>query len=175
MEYFPDYFDEMLKNVISLGGEYLILGQHFINNGHPEGIYTYEKTECVDYLKQYVSEITDAMKHGVFTYVAHPDIINFAGNILVYTEEMRKICIASRKENVPLEINFLGIRGKRKYPNEVFWKIAGEEKAPVTFGFDAHDVKSAFDEESLKTAKKMVKMYNLNYIGKPKLHYLKNM
>lgn len=169
MEYYPLHFDKMLKNVTEAGGEYLILGQHFIGNEHPGGRYTYSETDNIDTLKEYVSVVVEAMKSGVFTYVAHPDIIRFTGDVSVYREEIRKICSASRTYNVPLEINFLGIRDRRKYPNEEFWKIAGEEKSPVTFGFDAHDVQSAFDGESLVIAKEMVDKHKLNYIGKPKL------
>lgn len=169
MEYYPSYFDKMLKNVIEAGGEYLILGQHFIDGEHPGGIYTYSPTDNADTLKKYVSGIIEAMQCGVFTYVAHPDIFRFTGPASVYREEMRKLCTASRIYDVPLEINFLGIRDKRKYPNEEFWKLAGEEKSPVTFGFDAHDIKSAYDGESLVTAKNMVHSYKLNYIGKPEI------
>ena len=82
---------------------------------------------------------------------------------------MRKICVASRECNVPLEINFLGIRDGRNYPDPVFWQMVGEEKSPVTFGFDAHEVEAAYDGESIKKAKEMVEKFNLNYIGRPTL------
>ncbi len=169
MEYYPSHFDKMLKNIIEVGGEYLILGQHFIGEEHPGGCYTYSETDSTDTLKEYVAVVTEAIKSGVFTYVAHPDIIRFTGDVIAYKEEMRKICIASREYDVPLEINFLGIRDNRKYPNEAFWEVAGEEKSPVTFGFDAHDILSAYDAASLVKAKEMVKKYKLNYIGKPRL------
>lgn len=169
MEYYPAHFEKMLKNAVEAGGEYLILGQHFIGGEHPGGSYTYAPTDDADTLKEYVAEVVEAIGRGVFTYVAHPDIFRFTGDISVYREEMRKLCIASRTYDVPLEINFLGIRDKRKYPNEAFWEMAGEEKSPVTFGFDAHDVLSAFDKESLVIAKEMVDKHKLNYIGKPVL------
>ena len=86
---------------------------------------------------------------------------------------MQKICLASKEYNIPIEINFLGIRDKRIYPNEWLWEVASKIQCPVTFGFDAHDVHSAFDGESLVKAKGLVKKYNLNYIGKPKLLPLK--
>ena len=113
-------------------------------------------------------------KKNVFTYVAHPDIFNFIGDVSLYQEKIRKLCVASRETGVPLELNFLGIRDKRNYPNPDFWKVAGEEKSPVTFGFDSHDVFNAYDGESLKIAKEMVIKYNLNYIGKPKLISIQN-
>ncbi len=92
-----------------------------------------------------IKNLREKYKDKIDIYVAHPDIFNFVGDNKIYQEEMRKLCIASRELNVPLEINFLGIRENRNYPTDAFWQVAGEEQAPVTFGFDAHDVESAFD------------------------------
>lgn len=169
MEYYENSFGQMLKNAIEYGGEYLILGQHFLHEEYMDGGYTASENYSIDDLKKYVDCVVSAIKSSVFTYVAHPDVFDFRGSEDVYREEMRKICIASRKNNIPLEINFLGIRDNRMYPNSKFWEIVGEEKSPVTFGFDAHDIEAAFDGESLKKAKEMVKKYSLNYIGKPKI------
>ena len=66
-------------------------------------------------------------------------------------------------------MNFYGIRDNRNYPDSRFWKIAGEEKSPMTFGFDAHTVESAYDGESLEKALALVEKFNLNYIGKPSI------
>lgn len=175
MEYYPLYFKSMLKNAVKVGAEYLILGQHFINNEHPLGNYTYTDINDANLLREYVNEVIDGIKSGAFTYVAHPDLFRFTGDTYVYCEEMRRICAASKEYKIPLEINFLGIRDKRKYPNMVFWKIAGEEQSPVTFGFDAHDTKSAFDGESLVNAKEIVKKFGLNYIGMPEIKDIRKM
>lgn len=169
MEYYPENFDKMLENAVSYGAEYLILGQHFLGD---ESIYpepSVAPTDDIDSLRMYAELVTAGMKTRKFTYVAHPDIFNFTGDIEVYRTQMRKICVSSVKYKIPLEINFLGIRGKRHYPDCEFLKLAGEEKAPVTFGFDAHEPYDAYDGESLKTALGYVKRYNLNYIGKPEL------
>ena len=169
MEYYPSRFEGMLKNAIEFGAEYLILGQHYNDEEHPGGIHINKPTDSVDGLKEYVACVVMAIKSGVFTYIAHPDMINFTGERAVFQQEIRRICIASRENNVPLELNFLGIWDNRNYPNEAFWEIAGREKAPVTFGFDAHDVQRACDQASLKRAEELVEKYNLNYIGKPKV------
>ena len=168
MEYYPDHFDGMLKTIKEYGAEYLILGQHFLSNEHDEPrIVSTTPTDIAEHLEKYVKLVIEAMETKVFSYVAHPDIFNFIGDTAVYTKEMRKLCIASRELNIPLEINFLGIRDKRHYPIDSFWKIAGEENSPVTFGFDAHTAESAYDGVSLKIAESIVKKHNLNYIGKP--------
>ena len=171
-EYYPEYFDEMLRNAKGYGAEYLILGIHFIAPEITGDRHTFHETKNERRLKKYADTAIAAMETGAFTYVAHPDILNFRGSPNSYREEMRRICVASRELNIPLEINFLGIRGERYYPRGEFWQIAGEEKAPVTFGFDAHSVHSAYDGESLLVAEEMVKEYDLNYIGKPELRLI---
>lgn len=174
MEYYPAHFSAMLDTARSLGCEYLILGQHYLDTDHPESVYVVKPSDDPARLNTYVSNVLDAMETGVFTYVAHPDIFNFTGDAAVYDAAMRKICVAAREHNVPLEINFLGIRSHRKYPREDFWAIAGQEQAPVTFGFDAHDAPSAYDSASLDTAMALVSKYHLNYIGQPKLILLQD-
>ena len=168
-EYYPDYFDEMLKNAREYGALYLILDQHYFK---PEIFLKYNTrvaTDSVEDLKSFVFSVVSAIKTKVFTFVAHPDIFNFTGDESIYQEEMRKICIASREYNVPLEINFVGIRLGAKYPRDSFWQLAGEEKSPVTFGLDTHSLDGAYDAKSLEKAKEIVKKHNLNYIGKPTL------
>lgn len=168
-EYYTEYFDEMLQNVIDYGAEYLILGQHFLGPENLQNRHSFAETDRVEDLKVYTDLVIEGMRRGVFSYVAHPDVLHFVGDDAVYRREVERLCSASRELGIPLEINFLGIRDGRYYPNEVFWQIAGREGAPVTFGFDAHDAMSAFDGESLPKAERLVEKYRLNYIGEPRL------
>ena len=172
MEYYPAYFDAMLKLVKELGAEYLILGQHFIGNEHPGGRHTFRQDNSVENLKEYVDCVVAAIQSGVFTYVAHPDVLGFVADDALFKAEMRRICEASKTYGIPLEINFLGIREGRSYPNMLFWEVAGEVGCPVTFGFDAHEVAAAYDGESLKVALEMVGKYGLNYVGRPEVRPL---
>ncbi len=169
MEYYQNEFDSMLSDARKWGAEYLILGQHFYEPEHPNGVHMSKPFDNTEVLNTYAKSLVDGMKTGVFTYVAHPDMVNFIGDEDTYCEIMRQVCITSRETAVPLEINFYGIRDNRNYPNKAFWKTVGEESAPVTFGFDAHNVASAFDGESFDAAMKLVCQYNLNYVGKPQL------
>jgi histidinol-phosphatase (PHP family) len=170
MEYYPRHFETMLNSVLEAGCEYLLLGQHFIHSTETdEGTWTAIVNENPRDLQEYVSCILSGMETGLFTYVAHPDIFRFSGSEDLYCREMRKICVAARERNIPLEINLLGIRDNRWYPRSLFWQMAGEEQSPVTFGFDAHDAEAAYDSASLPVAEAMVKKYRLNYIGEPKL------
>ena len=169
MEYYPKDFDRMLKSAIDYGAEYLILGEHFLEDECAQKLSGNALTDNEDYLAHYVKNVIAAIKSGVFTYVAHPDIVNFKGPDEIYDREMMKLIKVSEEYNIPLEINFLGIREGRKYPKEHFWELVGKTKAPVTFGFDAHHSSHAADFDSLPKAMELVKKYNLNYIGKPNL------
>lgn len=169
MEYYPKYFSEMLKNAVDCGAEYLILGQHFLYNEHPDGAYSGTPTNGVRELREYVDCVVAGIESGVFSYVAHPDVVRCSCDDATYRAEMRRICDASLEHGIPLEINFLGIREGRNYPEDRFWAIAGEVGCPVTFGFDAHASAHAYDDASLPKAQTLVEKYKLNYVGEPTL------
>ena len=154
--------------LIRLGAEYLILGQHFIKA--PSGEYTYIATGGKDdLLPHYADALIAGMRSGYYTYVAHPDVFRYDGDVESYQKEMRRVCEASLATGVPLEINFLGLREGRFYPTEALWEVAGEVGCPVTFGYDAHSPETAGDIATLPQAMALVEKYHLNYIGKPKL------
>lgn len=168
-EFYPKYYKKMIGDMIDMGAEYMILGQHLLYNEYPNQVVSGSPKNGYNELKDYTDAVISGMESGYFTYVAHPDLINFSGDEQLYTEEMTRLCKKSTSLNIPLEINFLGIRTNRRYPLDKFWEIAGREKSPVTFGIDAHDAKSAGDIASVQKAMELVEKHNLNYIGKPNL------
>lgn len=169
MEYYPLYFKDMLKYVCSLGAEYLLLGQHFTNNERPYGIRSNTQGHNAEELVLYVNTVIEGIESRAFTYVAHPDMFRYDENDEIYKREMRRLCRTAKKENIPLEINFLGIRDNRAYPNPLFWQVVGEEGCSVVFGFDAHEPKAAYDDKSLEIAKQIVLDNNLEVVKIPKL------
>lgn len=173
MEYYPLYFDEMLENAARWGSEYLILGQHFIGNEHPGGKYIGEGINGENELAEYVDCVLEAIKTGKFSYICHPDVFRYTGEKAAYERENRRLCRAAAEADIPLEINFLGIRDGRHYPNGDFWRIAGEEGCTAVFGFDAHKAKAAYDGESLEAAQKIVKEYGLKLVETLQLRPLK--
>lgn len=138
MEYYPGYFESMLKMVKDMGAEYLILGQHFLESDVDHGIYSGIPSDDVTNLKQYCDLAVEGLSTGVFTYLAHPDLFNFTGETNVYEEVMRDMIVKINKLGYPLELNRLGYFEKRNYPTEAFWKIAGEEGSRCIIGLDAH-------------------------------------
>lgn len=140
-EYYPLCFDGLCKIVKDYNIDYLILGQHFTNNefdGHYVGRACNEEM-----FKNYVSTVITAMESGYFSYVAHPDVVNYTENDQIYREQMLMLCQRAKELNIPLEINFLGFYENRRYPCEKFFKIAAEVGNNVIYGVDAH-VPTAF-------------------------------
>ena len=176
MEYYADYFDKMKGTAIDFGAEYLILGQHFYIPDHPDFNPVYVLTDPENtqlHLERYVDSVVEAVKTGVFSYVCHPDILKTSCSKDKYQQEMKRICDICIKTNTPVEINLLGIRGNRIYPNVDFWEVAGKTGVPVTIGSDAHNPIDVYDSASLEKAKQIIKDHNLNYIGKPTLRPIK--
>ncbi len=168
MEYYPAYLRETLAMVTQYPVDYLILGQHFIEN-EATGKYSGNPTSDECRLATYVDEVIAAMGTGLFTYVAHPDLLNFTGESGVYRREMERLCEASAASTVPLEINLLGIRGGRNYPCEAFFELCGKVGAPVVIGSDAHTADTVFHEESYSEALRICEKFRLNLIENPVL------
>ncbi len=169
-EYYPKYIDRMVEAAASNGVEYFILGQHFIApENEPGSVHMNAPTEDRLLLRAYAKSLADAIENGVFTYIAHPDMIRFVGEDKVFMDEMKVVCEASKAYGVPLEINCLGIRDNRNYPTRNMFQLMGETQCPVTMGFDAHDIENAYDGVSAQKALDYVKEYGMNYIGRPSL------
>lgn len=169
MEYYPLYFKEMLQIAIDSGAEYLIMGQHFIKSRCSKDTMSSKSSDSEEKLATYVDEVCEGMRTGAFSYVAHPDLLNFSGDRDIFLKHMRRICETSLETDIPLELNFLGIRDNRNYPAQDFWKLVGELGCSVVYGFDAHNMRSAFDKESLEVAEKMREKYGLKVVELPKI------
>ena len=169
-EYCPLLFDRMLEVCRETNAEYLILGQHFVGNEYKKGErVTSTESDSEERLRSYVDQVCEGMRTGYFSYVAHPDVVRFSGDKEILRTHMRRLCRVSIETGIPLELNFLGIREGRHYPNADFWELVGEMGCEVVYGCDAHDKKSAYDGESFKKAEEMRKKYNLKVLSVPRL------
>lgn len=136
-EYYPDYFDRLLDMLAPYPCEYLILGQHFLNNeiGEP---YNGGVTDSTDRLRLYGDQCKRAMDTGRFSYFAHPDVLHFTGDTTAYREVSRELCRAARGYGLPIEFNLLGFIQNRHYPRREFWEEAAAVGNEVILGWDAH-------------------------------------
>ena len=163
MEFYPRHLPELLPILRDQPMDYLILGQHFVNNEY-DAPYNGVGSQDAGLLRQYVRQTCDAMNTGLFTYFAHPDLIHFQGSERLYRQHMRDICREAKGCGIPLEFNLLGLSDKKHYPNPVFWEMAAEEGCLCVLGRDAHTPEALLDERTEKLALKILELFGINPI-----------
>ena len=136
-EYFPSLFPKLKNFCIEHGVDYMIMGQHFLNN-EDGGFYVGSGSRDRKMLKSYVDEVIEGINTGCFSYIAHPDVFLCLSDEDWYYTENERLCEAAKALGVPLEINILGLSDRRHYPSERFWKIAARVGNDVIIGCDAH-------------------------------------
>ena len=170
-EFYPAFFPELLARLKDSPVEYLLLGQHYIGNeigDHYSGWATADE----ELLRRYCHQVADAMYTGLFTYLAHPDLIHYVGDRNIHREHMKIICQAARDCALPLEINLLGIREGRHYPNRVFWELAAQENCQVVLGIDAHDPQALLDQQREQLARQLAAEFGLELLEEPVIRKL---
>ncbi len=161
-EYYPLCFDAMLKLLGQYDYDYLILGQHFLDNETGPASPTATTDESV--LARYVDQVLAGLETGRFTYLAHPDMINYQGDPAIYDKHMRHLCERCLTMNIPLEINLLGLSGGRHYPSDRFFRIVSEVGNKVILGCDAHWPESVADAGQLKAGLEFAARYGLQVL-----------
>lgn len=135
-EYYPKEFKATIEFMTQYPCDYLILGQHFLKNEY-DGIYTGACCTEAD-LTEYVNQVIEGLQTGVFSYLAHPDVVNYRKDADFYEKEMTRLCEAAKQSDIPLEFNQLGFGEGRHYPYKPFWEIAARVGNKVVIGSDAH-------------------------------------
>lgn len=163
VEYYPAYFGELMTWLRDAGIEYMLLGQHWIGDemGEP---YCGRATDDKSILRRYCHQVCDAMQTGLFTYLAHPDLLHFTGSDRVYRHHMRTLCREAKSCGVPLEINMLGLLSDRHYPNRLLWEIAAEEGNAVVIGVDAHEPQHLRNAETEKRAVALAEEFGIHVL-----------
>ncbi len=159
LEYYPKYLPELLAVLRDRPVDYLICGKHFIPDevdGWHVGAEISSKM-----LEAYCDQVIDAIQSGLYTYIAHPDMIRFQGEDKRYRQQVRRICREAKSCGMPLEINLLGVWEQRNYPHEPFWAVAAEEGCRVVIGRDAHRPEALLDAPSEEKAMELVSRYGL--------------
>ena len=166
LEYYPDYHKEEMQFLQTVQPDYLILGQHFLGN-ELNGIPVHGRLKTDADLSAYVTQVLAGLATGDFLYLAHPDIPGAHFSPEAVEREYTRLCDGAKRMQIPLEINFLGLRTNRAYPSEKFFEIVSKIGNDVVFGCDSHEPETIFDVETEAKANKMVEKYHLNFIKNP--------
>lgn len=137
VEYTRKYFEPLLEALKKYPVDYLIQGQHFVPD-EVSGFYAGSPTRDEERLKEYVDCTIEGMRTGIFSYLAHPDLIHFTGSDEVYCRHMSRIVEASLELKLPLEVNVYGFSDHRHYPCDRFFSMASQMGADFVVGCDSH-------------------------------------
>ena len=163
LEYYPKFHAEEMKFLNQVKPDYLIMGQHFNNNEIDATSFNKEASS----FHAYIEQVIEGLKTGDFAYLAHPDLAGYRFEKEVYEREYTRLCEEAKALDIPLEINLLGLRTNRHYPDNRFFEIAGKVGNKIVLGVDAHAPNQFHHKESVESAMHMVKEFNLQLIEKP--------
>ena len=146
-EYYPEQMVYLQRILRYKPIDYIIFGNHFHldeQKGYYYGNHIYSDKQLKDYAKTTV----EGIKTGLYSYLAHPDVIAYKRTKdEVYKEEMTKVCEACNEMKIPVEFNLLGYYEGRHYPCDDFWKIAASCGCKAIIGFDAHNPARLLDND----------------------------
>ena len=165
VEYYPSHYDELMQLLGQYPFEYMILGQHYLRTGMPDDVFCFRPTEDPAVLAEYVGRCITALETGRFLYLAHPDVLYFTGDEEVYSSQIHILCTRAREMDIPLEINLYGLGDGRHYPDERFWKIAGECGCKAVLGSDAHSADRVCPSQTAARAEELAARYGLPLLG----------
>jgi histidinol-phosphatase (PHP family) len=160
MEYYPSYFEETLRFLGNFEYEYLILGQHHIEDGE-DGEHVMNRENTDEQLRAYADRVVDGINTGKFSCVAHPDVVHYVGDGDFYKEQMKRICRAAKEQGVPVEINCMGVMKNRCYPDDRFWRIASDMGNSVIIGVDAHSPAELLDKSNVAKCQEISRRFEL--------------
>ena len=171
-EYYPRYFDSLLDLYRKHPVEYIIYAGHFIGNEGDEDDFTFcafDRTDDKARMKAYVDNTVKAIKTRRYSIIAHPDMVNFVGDLDYYRQESARLIREAKAIDIPLEINLYGMRDGRHYPSEEFWRVAGRLGAKATLGFDSHHPKHVADGNEIVRGLKLADRFGIEVVDEVKL------
>ena len=169
-EYYPRYFDRLVEEYRKYPIDYLIWAGHNIGNeGTADCFCAFDATSDPERLRAYVDMGITAMNTGRFSILAHPDVINFRGDLDTYREECARLIREAMRHGIPLEINLYGLRDRRHYPREDFWRVAGRLGATAVLGFDAHQVRHVANREEMLAGMRLADRFGVNLVDEVRL------
>ena len=171
-EYYPALFKDMLSLIGQYDYDYLIMGQHYV--GNEIGSYNPTPTEKATKLERYVDQVLEGLSTGRFTYLAHPDLLNYTPDDDIYRMHMTRLARGCLELDVPLEINCLGIEQARSYPCDRFWSIVSEIGNIAVIGSDAHHLYQVADPVITAKAEELAHRYGITLLDTVEIRNPKN-
>ncbi|MBQ3064754.1 MAG: PHP domain-containing protein [Clostridia bacterium] len=167
MEYYPEFFDVTLRNMLKYPIDFLIMGQHHIDNEYT-GKRSANPTTDESLLAMYVDEVIAGMRTDLYSYIAHPNIFKFVGDMQVYEDHMRRLCEEAKRLEIPLEANlgYIYEDGATEDPqSEHLFRVAAEVGNKIVYGCDAHEPEGLNAMERYERVSPLINRYGLQVIS----------
>ena len=119
-----------------------------------------------------MDSVTEGVATGLYSYVAHPEILNFTGDWDFYLSEMERLVKGVVDAGVLFEMNILGLREGRIYPRKEFWELVAKHGGKAIFGLDAHSPQHVHDEETIRRGLRMLEELGVERTEEIDLHRL---
>jgi len=146
--------------------DYMILGQHF-NEPEYNSHYNGNGTNSLEQFTRYIDLIIEGMESSRYKYVAHPDLLYYAGEESTRVEQYTRLCNYFKEHDLPIEINLVGVKHGAHYPSDRLLRIANEVGNTGIIGVDAHYPDLLNDKASIELCKTVAANY-----GVPLIDYL---
>lgn len=171
-EYYPQYYGwlEGVRKEL----DYVILGEHFaVHDEHGEHYYA-NREITIERIEEYTGFTITAMKTGIFSYLAHPDLplANYPDMDKKAEDCMAAIITEAKKLDLPLEYNLYGVdkieRGifaGKGYPAPKFWQLAADLGATAIIGVDAHRPENLLRADRFHAAEDFLRSTGITLIG----------
>ena len=169
--YYIEYYKSLLYEK---GFDYLICGQHlgFDENGK---VYSYfDVPDNEEGLFRYRDDLIDAIKSGLFLYVAHPDLFFlFATKVTpIYERITKELLDVFEIFDTVIEININGFLREKThngvtyidYPCDYFWEEVSKRNIRVVVGGDFHNPDVIDDQQVINNVEEFIKRHNLKLV-----------
>lgn len=165
LEYYPEhkaYYQSLMDDPRC---DYMVLGQHFIWKGN-DFRWAYMADDDCDF-DRYIAEIDEALGTGLFSFIAHPDLIVSGPNLSFETRKRvaHKLLDVLQKHNAIVELNGHGKRSRKAYPIRPFWELVKQRNLRVIINSDAHDY-NVMNDVAMQETIKLAEEFDLNVIDK---------
>ena len=176
VEYFPQYMDWLDMFCKEEQVDYILFGNHYHETDEYNQYYPYAGKDTFD---QYIEDCLAGMKTGLYSYLAHPELIMMNDGLdwdKHVDEQFHRICQSAKELDLPLEYNAAGMMGNRwfgeSYPHHKFWEIAGQYHNKALVGMDAHSPKQLSQNIYLEAMDALSK-YDVEIIDTIKMNQFK--
>ena len=100
-EYFERYMPWLEKMLKDKQIDYIILGNHYYETDELHQYFGSPVNEY--YLKAYVDHCIKAIDTGLYSYIAHPDLVYYDQDSKLYQEEMSRLCAYAKEKDIVLD------------------------------------------------------------------------